>query len=61
MKNWKPHERLPSCSIRELLTRYLDITTPPSPNLLQHFGSIATDENDQEKLNLLATVSNCSS
>lgn len=56
MRNWKPHERLPSCSIRELFTRYLDITTPPSPNLLQHFATIATDEEEQKKLNLLATV-----
>ncbi|XP_018567945.1 nitric oxide synthase, salivary gland isoform X2 [Anoplophora glabripennis] len=57
VKNWKPHERLPSCSIKELFTRYLDITTPPTPNLLQHFASIATDEEDQRKLNLLATDS----
>lgn len=57
VKNWKAHERLPSCSIRELFTRYLDITTPPTPNLLQHFASIATDEEDQRKLNLLATDS----
>ncbi|KAJ8960069.1 hypothetical protein NQ318_009511 [Aromia moschata] len=55
MKSWKPHERLPSCSIRELLTRFLDITTPPAPNLLQHLASIATNEIDQKKLNVLAT------
>lgn len=57
IKSWKPHERLPSCSLRELFTKYLDITTPPTPNLLQHFASIATDETDSKKLNLLATVS----
>nr|XP_023011652.1 nitric oxide synthase [Leptinotarsa decemlineata] len=57
MKSWKPHERLPSCSVRELFTLYLDITTPPSPNLLQHFASIATDEEEQKKLNLLASDS----
>lgn len=58
MKAWKAHERLPSCSLRELFSRFLDITTPPSPNLLQHFASIATDEEDQRRLTLLATVSN---
>ncbi|KAJ8975786.1 hypothetical protein NQ317_005168 [Molorchus minor] len=57
IKSWKPHERLPSCSVRQLFTRFLDITTPPTPNLLQHFASIATDEDDQQKLNLLATDS----
>ncbi|KAG5898095.1 hypothetical protein JTB14_027452 [Gonioctena quinquepunctata] len=57
LKSWKPHERLPSCSVRELFGLYLDITTPPSPNLLQHFASIATDAEEQKKLNLLATES----
>ncbi|XP_066248100.1 nitric oxide synthase isoform X2 [Euwallacea similis] len=57
IKNWKPHERLPSCSLRDLFTRFLDITTPPSPNLLQHFASLATDEEDQKRLNLLASDS----
>lgn len=57
MKTWTPHERLPICSSRELFSRFLDITTPPSPNLLQYFSSIATDEDDQRKLNLLATDS----
>uniref|UniRef100_A0AAR5QJ33 Nitric oxide synthase n=2 Tax=Dendroctonus ponderosae TaxID=77166 RepID=A0AAR5QJ33_DENPD len=56
VKNWKPHDRLPACSLRDLFTRYLDITTPPSPNLLQHFASIASDD-DQKKLNLLASDS----
>lgn len=57
LKTWVPHERLPCCSVRDLLARFLDITTPPTPNLLQHFASIATDEEDQRKLNLLATDS----
>ncbi|KYB25321.1 Nitric oxide synthase-like Protein [Tribolium castaneum] len=57
MKTWTPHERLPTCSLRTLLSRFLDITTPPTPNLLQHFASIATDQEDQRKLELLATDS----
>lgn len=57
IKTWTPHERLPACSLRNLLARFLDITTPPTPNLLQHFASIATDEEDQRKLETLATDS----
>jgi nitric-oxide synthase len=60
LKTWTPHERLPTCSLKTLLSRFLDITTPPTPNLLQHFASIATDQEDQRKLELLATVGLCS-
>lgn len=60
MKTWTPHERLPSCSLRTLLSRFMDITTPPTPHLLQHFASIATEQEDQRKLELLATVSTMS-
>ncbi|XP_049776657.1 nitric oxide synthase, salivary gland [Schistocerca cancellata] len=55
LKNWEPHERLPPCSLRTLFTRFLDITTPPTPDLLQHFASIASDPEDKRRLNLLAT------
>ncbi|XP_072398883.1 nitric oxide synthase, salivary gland isoform X3 [Diabrotica undecimpunctata] len=57
VRNWKPHQRLPSCSIRELYQRYLDITTPATPNLLKYFASIATSEEDKKQLTLLATDS----
>ncbi|KAJ9597797.1 hypothetical protein L9F63_011405 [Diploptera punctata] len=57
VKTWEPHERLPPCSLRTLFTRFLDITTPPTPNLLQHFASLATDPEDQRRLTLLATES----
>ncbi|KAG7170858.1 Nitric oxide synthase, salivary gland-like, partial [Homarus americanus] len=33
-QTWEPHERLPTATVRELVTRYLDITTPPTPNFL---------------------------
>lgn len=55
-KNWLPHERLPITSLKELFLRYLDITTPPTPNLLQHFATIAQDDGDKQRLNTLATV-----
>ncbi|KAK7869083.1 hypothetical protein R5R35_000802 [Gryllus longicercus] len=55
VKTWETHERLQPCSLRTLLTRFLDITTPPTPDLLQHFASIATDPEEHEKLQHLAT------
>uniref|UniRef100_A0A8D8YWA0 Nitric oxide synthase n=2 Tax=Cacopsylla melanoneura TaxID=428564 RepID=A0A8D8YWA0_9HEMI len=57
IKAWKPHERLPRASLRTLLSRYLDITTPPPPALLQFFATYATAPEDQEILTLLATDS----
>lgn len=57
VKTWTSHERLPACSVRDVFCYFLDITTPPSPNLLHYFASIATDTEDQTRLNLLATVS----
>ncbi|KAI5719913.1 hypothetical protein M8J76_016573 [Diaphorina citri] len=57
IKSWKPHERLPRASLRTLLSRYLDITTPPPPALLQFFATFATAPDDQEILTLLATDS----
>ncbi|XP_044753719.1 nitric oxide synthase, salivary gland isoform X3 [Coccinella septempunctata] len=55
-KNWKQHEKRPVCSVREMFMRYLDITTPPTPNLLQNFASIANDE-DRKRLEMLASDS----
>ncbi|XP_046390490.1 nitric oxide synthase-like protein isoform X2 [Ischnura elegans] len=52
-RSWEPHDRLPVASLRTLFTRFLDITSPPSPFLLQHFASIATDPIDREKLDEL--------
>nr|CAD7595373.1 unnamed protein product [Timema genevievae] len=52
VKTWEPHERLPACSLRTLFTKFLDITTPPDPNLLQHFSSVATDPEEQQRLRL---------
>ncbi|KAI4462215.1 nitric oxide synthase-related [Holotrichia oblita] len=48
VKQWCPHEKIPARSVRELFSRFLDIATPPSSNLLQQFAAIATDEEDQK-------------
>ncbi|XP_076182998.1 nitric oxide synthase isoform X1 [Ptiloglossa arizonensis] len=55
VKTWIAHDRYLPNSLRMLLTRFLDITTPPTPNLLRYFASIATDSKEQAQLNLLAS------
>ncbi|KOB72118.1 Nitric oxide synthase 2, partial [Operophtera brumata] len=55
VKSWEPHERLPVVSVRELFTRFLDITTPPSTILLQYLATTCDNAAEKEKLNNLAT------
>lgn len=50
------HDRYLPNSLRILLKRFLDITIPPTPNLLRYFASIATNPKEQAQLNLLASV-----
>lgn len=57
VKTWVPHEKFSPNALRMLLTRFLDITTPPTPNLLRYFSSIAENPKEKNQLNLLATVS----
>lgn len=56
VKTWAPHDRYLPNSLRMLLTRFLDITTPPTPNLLRYFASIATNAKERTQLDLLASV-----
>ena len=56
IQTWEPHERLAATSLRELLTRYLDITTPPTPNLLHLLAEYAHDNDHRTRLDQLATV-----
>ncbi|KYN45005.1 Nitric oxide synthase, salivary gland [Trachymyrmex septentrionalis] len=55
VKTWIPHDRYLPNSFRMLLTRFLDITTPPTPNLLRYFASIATNAKERAQLDLLAS------
>lgn len=57
-QTWEPHERLPTASVRELLTRYLDITTPPTSNFLHLLAEYAHDNDHRTRLEQLATVGN---
>ncbi|CAK1556071.1 unnamed protein product [Leptosia nina] len=50
VKTWEKHERLPAVTIRELFTRFLDITTPPSTRVLKYLASVCTDTSDADCL-----------
>ncbi|XP_042218772.1 nitric oxide synthase-like protein isoform X3 [Homarus americanus] len=54
-QTWEPHERLPTATVRELVTRYLDITTPPTPNFLHVLAEYACDNDQRTRLEQLAT------
>ncbi|CAB3251854.1 unnamed protein product [Arctia plantaginis] len=55
VKTWEPHERLPVVSVRDLFTRFLDITTPPTIILLQYLATTCENEEEAKQLNTLAT------
>ncbi|XP_053625637.1 nitric oxide synthase-like protein isoform X1 [Plodia interpunctella] len=55
VKSWEPHERLPIVGVRDLFTRFLDITTPPTTILLQYLAKTCDDEEERKQLNLLST------
>ncbi|KAG7307096.1 hypothetical protein JYU34_007233 [Plutella xylostella] len=54
VKSWEPHERLPAVSVRDLFTRFLDITTPPTTILLQYLATTCENDEQRRQLNLLA-------
>lgn len=53
-KSWEKHEKLPPCSVRMLLTRFLDITTSPSRKVLTFLATCCEDVKDEERINKLA-------
>uniref|UniRef100_A0A6Q2XU80 Nitric oxide synthase n=1 Tax=Esox lucius TaxID=8010 RepID=A0A6Q2XU80_ESOLU len=52
--NWLEEPRIPPCTIFQAFQYFLDITTPPSPVLLQQFASLATNEKHRRKLEILS-------
>lgn len=52
--------RLPPCTLRQALTFFLDITTPPSPRLLQLLSTLAEEPGEQQELETLSQVSTSS-
>lgn len=51
---WIAHDRLPVTSVREALTRYLDITSPPNQELLLILSHQTTDPDEKKRLQQLA-------
>ncbi|KAL4714040.1 hypothetical protein ACJJTC_008394 [Scirpophaga incertulas] len=57
IKSWERHERLPTSTIRNLFTRFLDITTPPSTTVLKYLACKCTNETEAKQINELITDS----
>ncbi|KYO43818.1 nitric oxide synthase, inducible [Alligator mississippiensis] len=51
---WVQQSRLPPCTLSQALTFYLDITAPPSPQLLQLLASLAEDSTERDQLQQLS-------
>ncbi|XP_043950192.1 nitric oxide synthase isoform X2 [Drosophila biarmipes] len=56
-KCWEPHDKIPPDSLRNLLTRFFDLTTPPSRQLLTLLAGFCDDAADKERLELLVNDS----
>ncbi|TNN35933.1 Nitric oxide synthase, brain [Liparis tanakae] len=54
ISNWTNETRIPPCTIYQAFQYFLDITTPPSPVLLQQFATLATNDKQRKKLELLS-------
>ncbi|XP_029841849.2 nitric oxide synthase-like protein [Ixodes scapularis] len=54
-ETWQDNTRMPPCSLRVALSRYMDITTPASQELLKYLAAMASDPRQQETLQTLAT------
>ncbi|TRY87492.1 hypothetical protein DNTS_035315 [Danionella cerebrum] len=52
--NWTNESRIPPCTIYQAFKHFLDITTPPSPVLLQQFAPLATSEKQRKRLEVLS-------
>lgn len=56
VKTWERHERLPSATVKDLFTRFLDITTPPTTTLLKYLATTCTKKSEAEELLQLSKV-----
>ncbi|XP_053726620.1 nitric oxide synthase, brain [Synchiropus splendidus] len=54
ISNWTSESRIPPCTIYQAFQYFLDITTPPTPVLLQQFAALATSDKQKKKLELLS-------
>ncbi|XP_075436568.1 nitric oxide synthase 3 isoform X2 [Ascaphus truei] len=51
---WVPDTRLPPCTLQQALTHYLDITTPPTPQLLQLLSVLCEEPDQKHRLETLS-------
>lgn len=56
VKSWERHERIPPATVREVFTRFLDITTPPSTKVLKYLVTACSDQNEAAYLQELIEV-----
>ncbi|CAG5925376.1 unnamed protein product [Menidia menidia] len=54
ISNWTNETRIPPCTIYQAFQYFLDITTPPTPVLLQQFAALATNDKEKKKLEVLS-------
>nr|XP_057925584.1 nitric oxide synthase, brain isoform X2 [Doryrhamphus excisus] len=54
ISNWTNETRIPPCTISQAFQYFLDITTPPSPVLLQQFAALATNDKHKKRLEVLS-------
>ncbi|XP_061226509.1 nitric oxide synthase 1 [Neopsephotus bourkii] len=54
ISNWTDEDRVPPCTIFQAFKYYLDITTPPTPLLLQQFALLATSDKEKKRLQVLS-------
>uniref|UniRef100_A0A3B3TLD8 Nitric oxide synthase n=1 Tax=Poecilia latipinna TaxID=48699 RepID=A0A3B3TLD8_9TELE len=54
ISNWTNETRIPPCTINQAFQYFLDITTPPTPVLLQQFAALATNDKQKRKLEILS-------
>ncbi|XP_015234349.1 PREDICTED: nitric oxide synthase, brain [Cyprinodon variegatus] len=54
ISNWTNETRIPPCTIFQAFQCFLDITTPPTPVLLQQFAALATNDKQKRKLEILS-------
>ncbi|CAM5161012.1 unnamed protein product [Eretmochelys imbricata] len=54
ISNWTDENRIPPCTIFQAFKCYLDITTPPTPLLLQQFALLATSDKEKKRLQVLS-------
>ncbi|KAG1651693.1 Nitric oxide synthase, salivary gland [Nymphon striatum] len=54
-RTWCNSDRIPACTLREVFTRYLDLSRPPPIQLLNIFRELATESKDKEGLAILTS------